>query len=134
VAADAQYKGFLTFDLQGLDTEVPIDEARLRLAAGSLPGRPFQALGELSLEQLEFSVIDDVAFSDPAIETLAKWSAISENVLIANVSESLKRQAAIGAAAQYRLSFDLSTNADGTADLVMLDRDGLELFVSQLVP
>jgi hypothetical protein len=133
VATDAQYKGFLTFDLGVIDGGAPIEEARLRLAVADVRGRALDELGKLSLEPVEFTVIDDLAFSSTAIDAPATRPTIFGNVLRADVSEALRRQS-VRALVQHRLSFEIPTNADGVADLITLDRRGLELLVTQLVP
>jgi hypothetical protein len=134
VAQDAQYKAFLSFNLNALDTEAEVESASLVLPLAALLDHPFASLGALSAETLQFDGIDDNAFSltgtgaSPLV-----WGGV-ETSFTADVTSVVQGQLSTQARSQFRAVFEYPTDYDGRADVVVFAQSTCQLVITQLIP
>jgi hypothetical protein len=131
----AQYRAFLSFDLSVLPEQMTeLVAARLHVEAMHVVGDPFGGMGQLHLERAVFGEVGQAAFDAPPQATFGVMTgpalgASGENILWA-VQADLDAQALH----QYRLSFDRSSNRDGTRDVVVLSPAAQLLELTYLMP
>jgi Big-like domain-containing protein len=134
---DEQYKGFITFDLSELPSELEqISAARLDFEITGRSGNPFAGLGALFLEHLSFEVIGPEAFQVPPLADLGRIATAGNagTTLSVDVSLAVESDAASRARTQYRLRFEDVTDGDATSDAILSTWDTQRLTVSYLIP
>jgi hypothetical protein len=131
-AAEAPYRGFLTFDLGALP-EGSVESAELSLSATAILNGPFE-LGSLKAEQVSFVGIDFASFQ---AQPEAEVGVIASNALIGqvmSVDATASAAAKAGGLTQYRLRFDSDTNSDGGPDIILFDWTTPHLTVNYRLP
>jgi Big-like domain-containing protein len=133
---DEQYKGFMTFDLSELPSELEQVSARLDFEITGRSGNPFAGLGGLFLEHLSFEVIGPEAFQVPPLADLGPIATAGNagTTLSVDVSLAVESDAASRARTQYRLRFEDVTDGDATSDAILSAWDTQRLTVSYLIP
>lgn len=137
--ANRQYKGFVTFDLSFLPSEmVRVSRATLRLEISNVSGDPWGNgnLGRLMLEHTEFESIGSAAFtSDPVTQVGPIANDVDpETVVSRDVSSVVAADAVTRKIAQFRLTFENATNNDLGADAILSARETQILDIAYLTP
>lgn len=133
--SEAQYRGFLSFDLAALPPElVEIVDARIRLEATSVEGDPFGVLGELRLERAAFDAIGDDAFAATPQATFAAMTSAEAGATGEHILWAVQADFDAQALHQYRLIFDRGSNRDDASDLALFDPQAQRLEITMLLP
>ncbi|HTV24491.1 MAG TPA: Ig-like domain-containing protein [Polyangiaceae bacterium] len=134
-AANAEYRGFLTFDASSVAEPVAVLAAELRVALGPLTGNPFADLGSLLVEATRFAAIDATAFAAVAAGSLGELRPTpgDESTLSSEVAPALLGPALDGRV-QLRLRFASATDRDGTSDHILARSSTLSMRVDYLTP
>lgn len=122
--ADFQFRGFLSFDLRELPSDIKrLEMAELSFEVEDTNGNAFNSLGDLLAEHVDFELIDADAFE---VEPLASFgvvaTAASQGSLIEfDVSDAILADVAAQRVTQLRLRFQQDTDEDGNADMIISD-------------
>jgi hypothetical protein len=134
--ANAQYKGFISFELAELPEAAQSVSAELTLEITGMSGNPFGNLGGLVLEHASFDAIGSEAFSAQALDEMGlianaggTGTIVSADVAIAFMADRSER-----AMTQYRLSFEDNTDGDNTSDAIVSAWDTQTIDISYLIP
>lgn len=121
-AANAQYKGFVTFDLTGLPLGITsfIDASVMLYQVFEL-GSPYANLGALDIEHVTYAALDATAFNATALSQLGTFAddlmfEYKSATVTAAVTDDYVNRAARSRRSQYRLTFGVASNFDGVAD------------------
>ena len=109
---------WLTFDVSPVDT---FQSAVLRSDALSVRGNPFEALGELRVERVEYSAFEPESFDLPASSELGLCAVdVEAGTFECDVTELLEAATEADAELlQLRLKFDELSDGDGEPDLAL---------------
>lgn len=120
-------RGFLSFDLGSIPAGVTIDSVRLEFYQRRIEGDPYQTLGNLVLDHVDYgSSLEASAYDVPALHSAVlpqmitpnAWYVLADPTLTLWVEESL----AVGRDRfQLRLRFTQETDADEDRDLVIVE-------------
>lgn len=131
------YRGFLTFDLAALPAElIALSAVELSATVALRFGTPFTDMGALRVEHVSFDTIGDEAFSAAGLaspRTLAE-SADVDSRLALDVSSEVQADRAARGRSQFRLAFEVDSDADAVSDLLVFDWSSAALTVTYLVP
>jgi hypothetical protein len=133
---NAQYKGFQSFAISGLNGNIIAFTSALLVAPQStIFGGPYATMGNLNVEHVSFSVYDLTAFNAAALGTVGVLSmnATLEDKTLDVSSEVEADYAAQVTHTQYRLAFDMTTDNDGAFDAAVFDNATTELQLTYLV-
>ncbi|MET0410887.1 MAG: Ig-like domain-containing protein, partial [Polyangiaceae bacterium] len=122
--ADFQFRGFLSFDLRELPSNIKrLEMAELSFEVEDTNGNAFNSLGDLLAEHVDFELIDAAAFDvEPLDELGVVASAASQGSLIEiDVSDAVLADVAAQRLTQLRLRFQQDTDDDGNADMIISD-------------
>ena len=116
--ADDGIQIWLTFDVPSVTA---IQRAVLRSDALSVRGDPFETLGELRVEPVDYSAFEPESFDLPATGELQTCDAdIAAGTFECDVSEIVAAAAVAGdGRVQLRLKFDELSDGDGEPDLAL---------------
>jgi hypothetical protein len=134
--ANAQYKGFISFELAELPEEAQSVSAELTLEITGMSGNPFGGLGGLVLEHASFDVIGAEAFSAQALDEMGLIANAggTGTIVSADVASAFMADHSGRAMTQYRLSFEDNTDGDNTSDAIVSAWDTQTIDVSYLIP
>jgi hypothetical protein len=134
--ANAQYKGFISFELAELPEAAQSVSAELTLQITGTSGNPFGGLGGLVLEHASFDVIGAEAFSAQALEEMGLIANAggAGTVVSADVASAFMADRSERSMTQYRLSFEDNTDGDNTSDAIVSAWDTQTIDVSYLIP
>jgi Bacterial Ig-like domain len=134
--ANAQYKGFISFELAELPEAAQSVSAELTLEITGMSGNPFGGLGGLVLEHASFEVIGAEAFSDQALDELGLIAngGGTGTVVSADIASAFLADRSERSLTQYRLSFEDNTDGDNTSDAIVSAWDTQTIDVSYLIP
>jgi hypothetical protein len=123
-------RGFLSFDLSDIPAGATIESAELRFYQKEIQGAPYEKLGNLVLEDVNYGAsLDDSAYDTPALETAVldmetspqAWYILSDPTLVhwlqSTLEAGLPRQ-------QFRLQFSQETDGDGQEDWIAIQSGG----------
>ena len=123
-------RGFMSFDLSAIPAGATIQSAELRFFQKQVQGNPYEKLGNLVLERVDYGTrLDHSAYDTPALDTAAldtetleqAWYILSDPTIANWVQESLgtglSRQ-------QFRLLFWQETDGDGQEDWIAIEGGG----------
>jgi hypothetical protein len=130
------YKGFVTFDLRSLPPDLlDISAAELSMSIALLFGSPFVELGTLRAEHVSFAAVGDEPYAAPALstQTMSPAAAVGESVS-GDVRGAVQADWGTRDSSQYRLSFDIGTDGDTEADVVVCDAASAKLELSYWLP
>lgn len=131
----AQYRGFLSFDLEPLpDQQIEIVDARIHLTASTLLGDPFSELGELRLERAGFEALGAAAFEAAPQATFAAMTDPTLGATGEHILWALSADLESGGLHQYRLTFDRGSNRDGEPDVASFLPEEQRLEITYLIP
>lgn len=121
-AANAQYKGLVSFDMAGIPAGVhSFEEASLNMNQNNIEGTPYPGLGTIQLEHLSFAARNMDAFNMSALRSLGQLSNNatlefkSTNVLVA-VQDDYAQRVARSNRSQYRMVFPTISNFNAIWD------------------
>jgi hypothetical protein len=129
-AGELVSRGFLSFDLASVPAGAAIEGVELRFYQKTIQGEPYDKLGNLMLEQIDFgSSLDPGAYDLPALDsaglaTLASpnsWYVLSDPLITSWVQNALGHDQA---RFQLRLRFRQETDGDGEEDWVAIEPGG----------
>lgn len=133
-AANAEYRGFATFDSSAVPASIELLSAELRVGVRNIFGAPFPELGDLLIDQVPFATIGPGLFANPDAVTVGSL----RSPIAAGTTISADLEAAIlapsGPRTQLRLRFSAGTDGDGVSDHIVAGSDTLELRVDYLTP
>lgn len=134
--ANAQYKGFISFELAELPEEAQSVSAELTLQITGMSGNPFGGLGGLVLEHASFDVIGAEAFSAQALDEMGLIANAggTGTIVSADVASAFMADRSERSMTQYRLSFEDNTDGDNTSDAIVSAWDTQTIDVSYLIP
>jgi hypothetical protein len=134
--ANAQYKGFISFELAELPEAAQSVSAEMTLEITGTSGNPFGNLGGLVLEHTSFDAIGSEAFSAQALDELGLIANAggTGTVVSADVASAFLADRSERTMTQYRLSFEDSTDGDNTSDAIVSAWDTQTIDVSYLIP
>lgn len=138
VPANARWKGFLSFALDGLpDGIVQMLQAEVVCDQIDVSGAPYEELGGLELHDVDFGVPDLVAFDAPSSGVVVTSAEAALGVESFDVSDAV--QVDLDAAAtlsQFRLEFPVASDFDDAYDYAMFaaEEPAPELRVIYLIP
>nr|NIV33312.1 hypothetical protein [Anaerolineae bacterium] len=123
-------RGFMSFDLSDIPAGATIESVELRFYQKEVQGSPYDKLGNLVLEHVDYGAsLEDAAYNTPALdsavldtETLPEeWYILSDPTIVTWVQSSfeagLSRQ-------QFRLQFSQETDGDGQEDWIAIQSGG----------
>ncbi len=123
-------RGFISFDLSGIPTGATIESVELRFYQKEVQGSPYEKLGNLVLEYVNYGAsLEDSAYNTPALDTAVldietspdAWYILSDPTIVTWVQSSLEtglsRQ-------QFRLQFSQETDGDGQEDWIAIQSGG----------
>ena len=123
-------RGFMSFDLSDIPAGAAIESAELRFYQKEIEGSPYEKLGNLVLEHVDYgAILGDSAYNTPALDTAVldietspgAWYILSDPTIVAWVQSSLEtgisRQ-------QFRLQFSQETDGDGQEDWIAFQSGG----------
>jgi hypothetical protein len=131
------YQGLVTFPLNDLPSDVvSISAAELSSTVELIVGDPFEALGTLRVEHVEFNVVGPEALSAPALAAAKALSssAIDAQRMSTDVVAEVRSDWGTRARSQFRLFFDTATNSDAVADQVICDWASAHLTLTYWLP
>lgn len=133
-AANSTYRGFFTFDLNGVPESILSVDAELRIERASVHGAPFDELGTLLVEPTRFTRIDEAAFREGSASALGAMRPIGQDdpTLSGDVEPLLSEFA--NERVQLRLRFADDTDQDGQSDHIVAPFNGVTLQLNYLVP
>jgi pSer/pThr/pTyr-binding forkhead associated (FHA) protein len=120
-------RGFLSFDLAAIPTGATIDSVRLEFYQRGIEGDPYQTLGNLVLDQVDYgSSLTANAYDTPALRsavlaqmiTPSSWYILADPTITLWVEENL---AAGRHRLQLRLRFAQETDGDEDRDLILIE-------------
>ena len=132
-------RGFMSFDLSDIPTEATVESAELRFYQKEVQGSPYEKLGNLVLEHIDYGAsLDDSAYNTPALDTAVldtetspeAWYVLSDPTIVTWVQSSL--EAGISRQ-QFRLQFSQETDGDGLEDWIAIQSGG-SILGSRLAP
>jgi hypothetical protein len=134
--ANAQYKGFISFELAELPEAAQSVSAELTLEITGMSGNPFGNLGGLVLEHASFDAIGSEAFSAQALDEMGLIANAggTGTIVSADVASAFMADRSERAMTQYRLSFEDNTDGDNTSDAIVSAWDTQTIDVSYLIP
>lgn len=130
------YKGFVTFDLRSLPRDlIDISAAQLSLTVALLYGSPFVELGALRAEHVPFDAIGTPAFAAAASssQSMSAATAVGDRVS-ADVTAEVRADWGVRDTSQFRLAFDVATDADVRADVVVCEASSAQLELRYWLP
>lgn len=133
---EPSYKGFVTFDLRSLPPNlIDISAAKLSMTVALLYGSPFVELGVLRAEHVSFDAIGTPAYSAPALSsrTVSVASAVGDSVS-ADVTAEVRADWGMRDSSQFRLAFDIPTDSDVSADVVVCEAGSARLELHYWLP
>lgn len=120
-------RGFLSFDLGSLPAGATIDSVRLEFYQRGLEGDPYQTLGNLVLDHVDYGPsLEASAYDTPALHSAVlpqmitpnAWYALADPTITLWVEDNL----AVGRGRlQLRLRFTQETDGDEDQDLVIIE-------------
>jgi hypothetical protein len=118
------WRGFLSFDLASLPAGATIESVELRFYQADVEGSPYDKLGRLVLDHVDYgSRLDDSAFDAPFLDSAVlapqpspeAWYISSSPLFV----EWLEKDLAAGRTRlQLRLQWEQETDGDGEQDLI----------------
>jgi hypothetical protein len=129
-AGELVSRGFLSFDLADVPAGATIEGVELRFYQKTIQGEPYEKLGNLMLDQVDYgSSLDPGAYDLPALDsaglaTLASansWYVLSDPLITSWVQSTLDHDQA---RFQLRLRFRQETDGDGEEDWVAIEPGG----------
>jgi hypothetical protein len=123
-------RGFLSFDLAEVPAGATIEGVELRFYQQTIEGEPYEKLGNLMLEQIDYgSSLDPGAYDLPALDSavLARlpspnsWYVLSDPAITSWVQSTLDNDQA---RFQLRLRFTQESDGDGEEDWVSIEPGG----------
>jgi Bacterial Ig-like domain len=126
-------RGFMTFDISalpdGIDT---IESATIRSVIAGILGDPFGLFGDMVIQSVSYTNIDQNAFDAPPLHDLGSFitatgsnaagDAVSKDVLVA-LEDDYENRAARGDVSQYKLLFPAAPNSNATSDAAYLSEN-----------
>jgi pSer/pThr/pTyr-binding forkhead associated (FHA) protein len=119
-------RGFLSFDLASIPAGATIESVRLEFYQHQIVGDPYQTLGNLALDHVDYgSSLEASAYDRPALHSAVlaqmvaanSWYVLADPTITLWVEENLT---AGRARVQLRLRFAQETDSDQDRDLVVL--------------
>jgi hypothetical protein len=123
-------RGFLSFDLADIPAGATIEGVELRFYQKAIQGQPYDKLGNLMLEQIDFGTsLDPGAYDLPALDSAGlatltspnSWYVLSDPLITSWVQDTLDHDQA---RFQLRLRFRQETDGDGEEDWVAIEPGG----------
>jgi hypothetical protein len=123
-------RGFMSFDVSGIPAGSTIDSVELRFYQKEIQGDPYDKLGNLVLEQVDYgSSLGDSAYNTPALASAlldmqtdpGTWYIISDPTILSWVQSNLE---AGRSRFQLRLQFRQETDGDRLEDWVAIEPGG----------
>jgi hypothetical protein len=120
-------RGFLSFDLSSIPAAATLDSVRLEFYQQGLEGNPYQTLGNLVLDHVDYGPsLEASAYDSPALHSAVlpqmtlsdAWYALADPTITSWVAENL---AAGRGRFQLRLRFAQETDSDVDRDLVIVE-------------
>lgn len=141
--ANSRYKGFLTFSLDNLPSDVvEVEKATASGKQASALGAPDTDLGALRLQHVMYSALDMSAFNEQPIDGApvtyglgingnppSRWATVTQMV-----ADDLANRNARKDRSQYRFEYATATDNDGAADRFNLGVADLKLEIVYLAP
>lgn len=123
LAANAQYKGFIGFDITGVPAGIQVWEfANINMNQNQVSGAPYATLGgALLLDHVNFPTINAASFNTAslrAIGTLSTTATLENKTLgiLVAVQDDYANRVARGNRTQYRMAFPTVSDFDATFD------------------
>jgi hypothetical protein len=137
-APEMQMQTFLSFDLTDLPEDAEIQVATLVVEQVGINGTPYTDLGEVNVEHVSFTAVDDDAFTaEPHGNAGVLSSSAALGVRSLDVTEAVAGDHSIRWTGventQFRLCFDEAFDYDDTGDSAELSRDSLKLAITYWV-
>jgi hypothetical protein len=144
--ADLATRGFLNYDISALPAGITLFEsATISTRIAGIAGDPFGLFGNLLIQSVSYSSVDQAAFDAPPLHDLGVFVAatgsnavgdvVSKDVLVA-LKDDYANRSARNNVSQYKLLFPGSPNANGLSDFayVATNSGGNLLVVKYLFP
>jgi hypothetical protein len=130
------YRGFVTFDLRSVPRDlIRISGATLSMVVELLYGSPFVELGTLRAEHLPFATIGDESYAAPPLSTQTMTTAAAVgDTMSADVSDAVRADWGTRDSSQFRLAFDIATDTDADADVVVCQASSARLELGYWLP
>ena len=119
---NAAIRGFMTYDISALPSGiVAIESATINTSIAGIAGDPFGKFGDLLLQSVSFSNVNQTAFDSPPIRDLGTfiaatgYNAVNDQVskdVLAALQQDYAERAVRDDKSQYRLLFPSSPNSD----------------------
>jgi hypothetical protein len=132
--ANAEYRGFATFDSSSLPASFEVLAAELRVDITATVGNPLAELGDLLIEQVRFAVIGPDPFANTEAVTVSHLLPVSGAASTLSAGVEAAMRAPGDGRTQFRLRFAAGTDQDGVSDHIVASPDTLELQVDYLTP
>lgn len=136
-AGEPAYRGFMTFDLRPLPTDlIAFTAAELSCSIALVYGTPFTNLGALHIDRVAFETIGDAAFATEPFPERQSRSApmLIGDVLAVDALAAVRADWTVRDYNQYRLAFTTTTDGDAAADQLGCDWSTVQLALTYWLP